>query len=650
MKNVVASIRLCLGALVLLLAAGPAALGQAPTWQVAIADCRTANNYYNVYKMLPDGSGNLYLTGDFAGTVAFGSTVLTNPRGDRDIFLAKWNTITGQFAWAIQAGGSDMDYPGGLALGGTNIYLTGTFRQSVAFGTTTLTAVGINEAFVAKLTDTGQFVWAKQMGGPGVDHTGAVAVSGLNVYVAGDFGGISATVGTVTLLNTGPTNTTTDAFVTKLTDAGSTATFDWVQQAGGLGVNGISSLVTSGNALYAAGSFNGTTATMGTATLTNAGAPGTSDIFVARLADAGNSSSTVWAIRAGGPESESCTAVAAGGTGLYLAGGFYGTAAAFGSSSLSSAGNQDLFVTKIIDTGTTGTFAWTASGGGTSNDYFSSLSAAGSDVYVTGWFGSGTAWFGTTLLTAPGPAQDWFATKLTDNGTTGSFVWAKQGHPANGGSSSASAVSGSTVYVAGQSYGAMTFDNLTLPGAQGGHCTYLAYLNNGAYPPRLSAFSPATGLTGTTVTITGTDFTNASTVSFNGIAAPGFVVNATGTSLTVAVPAGASSGLLRVSTPGGTATSSAAFMVQGTLGTAAQASPLLLSPNPAHHTATVLLPAFAPAEARALSLRDALGREVRCFAPGPGAAGTPYKMDLTGLAPGLYLLRAGASSARLVVE
>ncbi len=647
MKTVVNSVRLCLGAFLWLMLVGPVARGQAPAWQVAIADCRTANNYYNIYKMLPDNNGNIYITGDFAGTVAFGSTVLSNPRGDRDIFLTKWNASTGQFAWAVQAGGIDLDYPSALALSGSNIYLTGTFRQVAAFGTTTLTASGLNEAFIAKITDTGQFVWSKQMGGQGVEHAGAVEVNGSNVYVAGDFTGASASLGALSIANTGPVNSTTDAFVAKISDAGSTATFDWVQQIGGAGNNGVSSLATVGNALYAAGTFSGVSATIGAATLTNAGAVSTTDIFVVRLADVGSNANTVWAMRAGGSQTESCTALSASNNSLYLAGSFDGAAATFGVTSLSSAGGLDVFVAKMNDIGTTGTFAWAASAGGASNEFVSGLASVGSDVYVTGWFGSGTALFGTTVLAAVGPAQDWFAAKLTDNGTTGSFTWAQHAHPTNGGATSAVTASGRTVYVAGHAYGPMTFDSQTLPGAQGGHCNYLAHLNDSAYPPRLTSFSPAAGMAGTTVTLTGTNFTNAAGVSFNGIAAPGFTVNTAGNSLTVAVPAGASSGLLRVSTPGGTAISSTAFTVQTGLGTvAAAASALLLSPNPAHHTATVVL----PTETAFLTLCDDLGRVVRTFVPDRMANGTPYSMNLTGLVPGLYLLRAGAAHARLVVE
>ncbi|MDO7874139.1 T9SS type A sorting domain-containing protein [Hymenobacter sp. ASUV-10] len=69
-------------------------------------------------------------------------------------------------------------------------------------------------------------------------------------------------------------------------------------------------------------------------------------------------------------------------------------------------------------------------------------------------------------------------------------------------------------------------------------------------------------------------------------------------------------------------------------------------PNPAHHRAILRLPA-APA-ARPARLFDALGRPVRAFAVPAHAAETT--VDLAGLPAGVYVLRCGAVSRRLVVE
>jgi hypothetical protein len=77
--------------------------------------------------------------------------------------------------------------------------------------------------------------------------------------------------------------------------------------------------------------------------------------------------------------------------------------------------------------------------------------------------------------------------------------------------------------------------------------------------PTLTAVSPSSGPVGTTVSLTGTNFTNATAVSFNGHAAS-FTVRSD-TKIITRVPSGATSGTIRVTTPGGSATSTARFTV-----------------------------------------------------------------------------------------
>lgn len=81
-----------------------------------------------------------------------------------------------------------------------------------------------------------------------------------------------------------------------------------------------------------------------------------------------------------------------------------------------------------------------------------------------------------------------------------------------------------------------------------------------AAAPAIASFAPASGPVGTTVTITGSNFTGASALTLNGAAVANFTVVDAAT-LTFVVPAGATSGLVAVTTPGGTATSASAFTV-----------------------------------------------------------------------------------------
>ncbi|MDO7846549.1 T9SS type A sorting domain-containing protein [Hymenobacter sp. M29] len=84
--------------------------------------------------------------------------------------------------------------------------------------------------------------------------------------------------------------------------------------------------------------------------------------------------------------------------------------------------------------------------------------------------------------------------------------------------------------------------------------------------PTITSFTPAGGGPGTSVVLTGTNLTGATAVTFNGTAAPGFVVNS-GTQITVSAPAGGTSGQICVTTPGGTACSAASYVYPPTIAT-----------------------------------------------------------------------------------
>jgi endonuclease G len=77
--------------------------------------------------------------------------------------------------------------------------------------------------------------------------------------------------------------------------------------------------------------------------------------------------------------------------------------------------------------------------------------------------------------------------------------------------------------------------------------------------PSITSFSPASGTVGTSVGLTGANFTSASAVKFNGTSAT-FTVNSS-TSITATVPTGATTGPISVTGPGGTGTSSTSFTV-----------------------------------------------------------------------------------------
>ena len=93
-------------------------------------------------------------------------------------------------------------------------------------------------------------------------------------------------------------------------------------------------------------------------------------------------------------------------------------------------------------------------------------------------------------------------------------------------------------------------------------------------PPTITGFNPISGLTGSSVIISGTNLTGASSLKLNGTAAS-FIVNSA-TQITATVPPGATTGKFSVMTPGGSASSAGNFTVT----TPPPAAPTITGFNP----------------------------------------------------------------------
>jgi hypothetical protein len=81
-----------------------------------------------------------------------------------------------------------------------------------------------------------------------------------------------------------------------------------------------------------------------------------------------------------------------------------------------------------------------------------------------------------------------------------------------------------------------------------------------AVEPHITSFTPTSGPVGTEVKISGTTFTGASKVAFDGVDATSFEV-VTDSLVDAIVPSGAKTGAIQITTPGGTATSTTSFTV-----------------------------------------------------------------------------------------
>jgi len=352
-----------------------------------------------------DSSGNSYITGRFSELATFGSTSLSS-NTSREILVAKLSPA-GQFLWAFAFGGSGDDIGSGIAVDSAgNVYVTGEFRSTMPVGATTLTSKGSTDIFVIKLSPAGQPLWANSAGSTDQDYGMGIAVDGSGgVYITGAFQD-KAEFGTTTLTSKGYD----DAFVAKLS---STGAFLWANSAGGPDYdNGNAIAVNAAGDVFITGSYE-SDATFGTTSLSS---KGYDDIFVARLSPSGPFS---WATSAGGNNKDLGNGIALDpGGNIFVTGSFRSLPGVFGTSTLTTMGNEDIFVAKLSPSGP---FIWATSGGGTDLDEALAITVdASSNAYITGFSDSQTSTLGSTHLTSQGE-NNIIVAKISSGGA---FVWA----------------------------------------------------------------------------------------------------------------------------------------------------------------------------------------------------------------------------------
>jgi len=524
-----------------------------------------------------------------------------------------------------------------------------------------------------------------------------------SVYLVGEFRG-TATFGAQVLTSLG----NADVFVAKWRNG----SFVWAQRAGGTGNDLATSVALNGPSVYVAGIFDSGTADFGTTTLANAGPATTTDMFVAKLVDAGATASLVWAQRLGSTGNDNARALAAAGFNVYVAGDYDSASLAVGAATLPNAGSfQDVVVAKLVDAGPAASWAWAVRAGGVAGDLVGALVVRGTDVFVGGAYYSPTADFGpVTLPKDGGVSSNSFVAKLADAGSAASWQWAVGAGSMAAEDVRALAVSGPNVYVAGLFYGPTyplgptTLTNaggtnetadgyvakLTDAGSSASY-TWATQLGGPAYDGMQalavqgnvvyatgSFFSPiatfgattlananAAGTTGDVFVVQLIDAGATGTVGWAQRAggagtdvAPGLALSGTQVYVGGTVVPAASFGSYPLATPvGGQVAYLASLTDAAALATpAAQplAKAIVLAPNPTRGTTTVQLPAGLAAGPATLTLLDALGRVMRATTVALAAGTTATTLDVAGLAPGVYALRVAVDqrlgTARLVVE
>ncbi len=251
-----------------------------------------------------------------------------------------------------------------------------------------------------------EWKWARDGGGISIDYGYDIDFdkSG-NSYVVGKFHA-AAVFGSTSLMSHGGW----DVFVTKMNSYGH---WVWAVGAGGIDQDeGLGIAVDAEGNSFITGVYY-TTAHFGNITLTALG--GGPDVFIAKLDTNGT---WQWVISAGGYYGDTGYGIDIDGNGsIYVTGVFRGDAT-FGDTTLSSPGNNDVFIAKLD---TNGAWDWAVSGGGSADDDVWDIAADGSgNSYVIGGY-NGSATFGETTLACLG-YSDVFIAKLD---VTGAWQWAR---------------------------------------------------------------------------------------------------------------------------------------------------------------------------------------------------------------------------------
>jgi len=319
-----------------------------------------------------DAKGNVAVAGNFLDDLAIDKLSARSTNSD-DLFVLGLGP-DGSAAWLWTAGGIGSDGANAIAAHPAGGWVVGgSFLDVAEIGPHKFKSLGGPDAFLAKLAATGEVEWALQLGGRYGDTVQRIAVDPAgSIYVLAQFAD-TASFGGEPLVAAG--NAGVDIAVAKYDASGHHL---WSKRFGNELEDGARGLAVdpAGNITFA-GSFE-KAIELGGKSYTSAGE---SDIFVVHLSTDG---AFQWARVWGSPREDVGHGVAADAAGNAVITGWFQGAVDFGSGELTSAGNKDVFVTKLD---ATGALVWVQTFGDRDHDQGRAIAVDGQgQPVVTGIF------------------------------------------------------------------------------------------------------------------------------------------------------------------------------------------------------------------------------------------------------------------------
>ncbi len=235
-----------------------------------------------------EGVGNCFIMGDFNGTIDFDpdTGIFDLTSNGSNAFVCKLDS-QGNFLWAKSLVGTFIRANSIVMDASNNFYITGKFTGTVDFnpgsGIFNLTSNGYSDIFISKLDASGDFMWAKKIGGTASYNNGITIAldKSANVYTTGFFENTADfDPGSGTKILTA--NGFSDIFISKLDSSGNF--IEAIAMGGFDDENGAGIFVDTLNTIYLTGSFQGTVDFDPGPVTYNLSFSGGSDIFVSKYA------------------------------------------------------------------------------------------------------------------------------------------------------------------------------------------------------------------------------------------------------------------------------------------------------------------------------------------------------------------------------
>lgn len=164
--------------------------------------CGGFSYYDDVWDIAVNSNNICCITGEFYSDGHFGDFTVEGG-GAKDIYIAAIDS-GGVWRWANSAGAGGTDTGNSVAIDENGeVFVCGSFQNTIGFGDTQITSAGIWDIFIAKSDANGNWVWATSVGSSTNDFAGGIALnSSSDLYVHGSISG-TAWFGDVSLDSSG---------------------------------------------------------------------------------------------------------------------------------------------------------------------------------------------------------------------------------------------------------------------------------------------------------------------------------------------------------------------------------------------------------------------------------------------------------------